>query len=50
VLVDPVQVLLPHCALALEHLPIGQSSSETQRHAVCALLHAGVGESIVVHV
>jgi hypothetical protein len=50
VIVEPVQMLLPHCEVTFEHLLLGQSVSATQRQAVCALLHAGAGESEVVHV
>lgn len=49
VVVEPVQMLLPHCELTFEHLPLGHSVSATQRQAECALLHAGAGESEVVH-
>jgi hypothetical protein len=34
----------------LEHLPLGQLLSATQRHAVWPALDTGVGESVVVHV
>ena len=44
----PLPVQLPvHCPLPLTHLPLEQSESATHRQAVCAALHAGVGESVV---
>jgi hypothetical protein len=46
--VDPVHVPV-HWLLALEHLPLGQSESATQRQPVRAALHAGTGERVVVH-
>ena len=38
-----------HWPLAFTHLPLEQSPSATQRHAVCAALQAGAGDSVVVH-
>ena len=46
----PLPLQLPvHWPLAFRHLPLEQSESATQRHAVWVALHAGVGESVVSH-
>lgn len=45
----PVQVPV-HWLLALTHLPLEQSESATQRHAVSPELGTGAGESVVVHI
>jgi hypothetical protein len=51
---DPSAVPLPvqvpvHWLFEFTHLPLEQSESATQRHAVCAALHTGVGEREVKH-
>jgi hypothetical protein len=46
--VGPVHVPV-HWLLALEHWPLEQSESATQRHAVWVPLHTGAGERLVVH-
>jgi hypothetical protein len=47
----PVPVHEPvHWLFALTHLPLAQSESATQRHAVCAAFETGAGERVVVHV
>src|SRR5260370_40460601 len=41
----PVPVHVPvHWLFALTHLPLAQSESDTQRHAVCAAFETGAGE------
>ena len=46
----PVPVQVPvHWLLALTHLPLEQSESATQRHAVCPELGTGAGVRVVVH-
>ena len=46
----PLPVQAPvHWPFALTHLPLEQSESATQRHAVCAALETGGGERVVVH-
>jgi len=46
----PVPVHVPvHWPLELVHLPLEQSESATQRHAVCMELQTGAGASVVAH-
>jgi hypothetical protein len=47
---EPLPVHVPvHWPLTLTHLPLEQSESATQRHAVCPELGTGAGVRVVVH-
>jgi hypothetical protein len=45
----PVQLPVVHCLFALEHLPLEQFESATQKHRVWPAFGAGDGVSEVAH-